>query len=151
MNLEVLMGSGRKIGVFSLPFFVIGIAINYLYPKFFWIDGYSNSLFWISVSFLLLGMINWVWTVLLILIKVPRKELITTGPYAIVKHPLYLGFTILVIPWVGFLLNSWLGIILGLVVYVATRIYAPNEEQILSKIFGNDWDKYTKKVILPWI
>lgn len=145
------MGSGRKIGAFSLPFFVIGITINYFYPQIFRIDGSSGPLFWISILFLLLGVINWAWSVILILIKVPRKELITTGPFSLVKHPLYVGFVFLIIPWAGFLLNSWLGIVLGLVLYIAIRIFAPKEEQILSKIFGKDWDDYTKKVILPWI
>lgn len=151
MDLKILMGSGRKIGAFSLPFFVIGITINYFYPQIFRIDGSSGPLFWISILFLLLGVINWAWSVILILIKVPRKELITTGPFSLVKHPLYVGFVFLIIPWAGFLLNSWLGIVLGLVLYIAIRIFAPKEEQILSKIFGKDWDDYTKKVILPWI
>jgi len=151
MDLKILMGSGRKIGAFSLPFFVIGITINYFYPQIFRIDGSSGPLFWISIVFLLLGVINWAWSVILILIKVPRKELITTGPFSLVKHPLYVGFVFLIIPWAGFLLNSWLGIVLGLVLYIAIRIFAPKEEQILSKIFGKDWDDYTKKVILPWI
>lgn len=145
------MGSGRKIGAFSLPFFVIGITINYFYPQIFRIDGSSGPLFWISILFLLLGVINWAWSVILILIKVPRKELITTGPFSLVKHPLYVGFVFLIIPWAGFLLNSWLGIVLGLVLYIAIRIFAPKEEQILSKIFGKDWDDYTKNVLLPWI
>ena len=136
MDLKILMGSGRKIGAFSLPFFVIGITINYFYPQIFRIDGSSGPLFWISILFLLLGVINWAWSVILILIKVPRKELITTGPFAVVKHPLYVGFVFLIIPWAGFLLNSWLGIAFGLVLYIAIRIFAPKEEQILSKIFG---------------
>lgn len=151
MDLKILMGSGRKIGAFSLPFFVIGITINYFYPQIFRIDGSSGPLFWISIVFLLLGVINWVWSVILILIKVPRNELITTGPFSLVKHPLYVGFVFLIIPWAGFLLNSWLGIVLGLVLYIAIRIFAPKEEQILSKIFGKDWDDYSKNVLLPWI
>ncbi len=151
MKISTLMGSGRKIGAFSLPFFMIGITINYFYPQIFRIDGSSGPLFWISIFFLLLGVINWAWSVILILIKVPRKELIMTGPFAVVKHPLYVGFVFLIIPWAGFLLNSWLGIVLGLVLYIAIRIFAPKEEQILSKIFGKDWDEYCNKLLLPWI
>ena len=71
---------GEKIGAFSLPFFMIGITINYFYPQIFRIDGSSGPLYWISIFFLLLGVINWAWSVILILIKVPRKELIMTGP-----------------------------------------------------------------------
>lgn len=91
---------------FSIPFFLIGITINYFYPQIFWIEGSSGPLFWISILFLLLGVINWVWSVMLILIKVPRKELITSGPFTVVKHPLYTGFVFLVIPWAGFLFNT---------------------------------------------
>jgi protein-S-isoprenylcysteine O-methyltransferase Ste14 len=57
----------------------------------------------------------------------------------------------LIIPWIGFLLNSWIGIILGLVMYVGLRIYSPEEEKILSSIFGKDWDDYCQKVRFPWV
>lgn len=49
------------------------------------------------------------WPVYLILTKMPRRDLITTGPYALVQHPLYTGVALLVLPCVGFLCNSWLG------------------------------------------
>jgi protein-S-isoprenylcysteine O-methyltransferase Ste14 len=45
--------------------------------------------------------------------KVPRRELITNGPYAIVKHPLYTGVALLVLPWIGFISNTWLGAVIG--------------------------------------
>jgi protein-S-isoprenylcysteine O-methyltransferase Ste14 len=44
-----------------------------------------------------------------------------------------------------------LGVILGIVVYIGSRIFSPEEEQLLSKIFGIEWENYSKKVKLPWI
>jgi protein-S-isoprenylcysteine O-methyltransferase Ste14 len=111
----------------------------------------SGSLFWISLLFLIVGFINWIWTVVLILTKIPKKQLITTGPYAIVKHPLYAGVALLVLPWAGFMLHTWLGVVLGIVVYVGSRIFSPEEEKLLSRIFGMEWEEYNKKVMLPWI
>ena len=87
----------------------------------------------------------------LILTKVPKNELITSGPYALVKHPLYTGVALLVLPWIGFLLNTWLGVVIGLVLYTGSRLFAPKEEAALSKAFGAAWDEYCSKVKIPWL
>jgi protein-S-isoprenylcysteine O-methyltransferase Ste14 len=89
--------------------------------------------------------------VALILRKVPRGELITNGPYAIVKHPLYTGVALLVLPWVGFLFNTWLGAVIGIILYIGSRIFAPAEEAALSKTFGVAWDEYCNTVKIPWL
>lgn len=151
MKLKVLVGNGRKIGIFALPFLILGITLNILYPEFFMVNDACGVLFWISLCFLNIGIINWIWTVVLILTKIPRKLLITTGPYAIIKHPLYVGVALLVLPWVGFMFNTWLGVVLGIVIYIGSRIFSPEEEKVLSAVFGNEWVEYSKKVMLPWI
>jgi len=151
MKLEALVGSGRKIGLFTLPFLIVGIPLNIIFPDFFMVNDTSGLLFWISLLFLIIGFINWIWTVVLIVTKIPRKQLITTGSYALVKHPLYVGVALLILPWAGFMLNTWLGVVLGIVVYIGSRIFSPEEEQLLSKIFGLEWENYSKKVMLPWL
>ena len=70
----------------------------------------------------------WIWSVVLILTRVPRGELITSGPYALVKHPLYTAVAVLVLPWIGFLFNTWLGALIGVALYIGSRIFAPAEE-----------------------
>jgi protein-S-isoprenylcysteine O-methyltransferase Ste14 len=151
MKLKVLVGNGRKIGLLTLPFLIIGVIMNVLYPSFFSIGGPSPTMFVLSVVILIPGITNWIWSVVLILTKIPRHELITTGPYSLVKHPLYAGVALLVLPWVGILCNTWLGILIGIIVYIGSRIYSPEEEEILSKIFGRAWDEYNKKVKIPWL
>lgn len=151
MKLKILVGSGRKIALFTLPFLIAGLTLNLLWPAFFRVGGPSPVLTWISVVMLIPGITIWIWSVFLILTKIPRKELITGGPYALVKHPLYTGVAWLVIPWIGFLCDSWLGVVIGLVVYIGSRIHSPEEEKMLSKIFGETWDNYYKKVLLPWV
>lgn len=151
MKLKVLVGNGRKIVLFTLPFLIVGIPLNIIFPEFFSVNGTSGLFLWMSLLFLLIGFINWIWTVVLILTKIPRKQLITTGPYALVKHPLYVGVAWLILPWVGFMCHTWLGVVLGIVVYIGSRIYAPEEEKFLSGIFGVEWENYSKKVKFPWI
>ena len=94
---------------------------------------------------------NWLWSVGLVVTKVPRGELITTGPYALVKHPIYTSVSFLVLPAVGLLFNTWLGVLVGIVLYISSRIYAPEEEAGLAKTFGPAWDEYGRKVKVSWL
>ena len=73
------------------------------------------------------------------------------GPYAWVKHPIYTSVGLLVLPWLGFLLNTWVGAVIGIALYVASRRYAPTEEAVLAETFGAAWDRYTRTVRLPWL
>lgn len=151
MNLRRLVGSGDKIGLFLLPFLIGGLILNVAFPSLFAVGGPSTVLRLVSIGVLIPGVVIWIWSVVLILANVPRGELITTGPYGLVKHPLYTGVALLVLPWVGFLLNTWLGAALGIVLYVAARIFAPEEEAALSRSFGARWDAYRGRVMLPWV
>jgi protein-S-isoprenylcysteine O-methyltransferase Ste14 len=85
------------------------------------------------------------------LTKVRDGELVTSGPYAIVKHPLYTSVGLLVLPWAGFLLDTWLGVVLGLVLYAGSRIFAPREEAGLADRFGPQWRAYCAHVKIQWL
>jgi protein-S-isoprenylcysteine O-methyltransferase Ste14 len=87
----------------------------------------------------------------LIAMRVPRGELITTGPYRWAKHPLYTSVGLLVLPSLGLLLDSWLGVAIGFVLYIASRILSPAEESELSQRFGQAWEAYCARVKLPWL
>lgn len=149
--LKELIGSGDKIMLFTLPFLVAGLILNFLFPRFFSVGGPSEPLKVISVIILIFGIIIWLWSVVLILLKVPKHELITYGPYALNKHPIFNGVAFLVLPWLGFLFNSWLGVVIGMVLYFGSRRYSPKEEALLAETFGPVWDEYVKKVKIPWI
>ena len=147
----MLVGSGDRIGLLTLPFLIIGLILNILFPSAFHVGGPPIALKVISIILLIPGVIIWIWSVVLILTKVPKEELITYGPYSLVKHPLYTGVALLVLPWLGFLLNTWLGALIGVILYIASRIFSRQEEETLSKTFGATWDEYCNKVRIPWL
>jgi len=151
VSLKALVGSGDRIGLFMLPFLAVGITANVLWPDLFSVGGPAAALRYVAIALLAVGVMAWAWSVALILTKVPRRELITAGPFALVKHPLYTGVALLVIPAVGLLLDSWLGVVLGGLMYLASRRYAPAEEQALATEFGAQWDEYAAAVKLPWM
>jgi protein-S-isoprenylcysteine O-methyltransferase Ste14 len=151
MKLSVLVGSGDRIGLLTLPFLIAGLVLNIMFPSAFHVGGPPTALKVISIILLVPGVTIWIWSIILILTKVPKKELITNGPYSLVKHPLYTGVALLVLPWVGFLVNTWLGALIGVIVYAGSRIFSPEEEKMLSKTYGPAWDKYCNKVKIPWL
>ena len=151
MRLRDLVGSGDRIGLLTLPFLIVGLILNVGFPSAFSVGGPAPALRVISIVILIPGLITWIWSVFLILTKVPKGELITGGPYALVKHPLYTGVALLVLPWVGFLLDTWLGVVIGATLYLGSRLFAPEEERALSRTFGPAWDDYRDRVKLPWV
>jgi protein-S-isoprenylcysteine O-methyltransferase Ste14 len=151
MSLRTLVGSGDRIGLFTLPFLVVGLILNVAYPAVFDVGGPPPALLVASFAVLAVGIVIWAWSVVLVVTRVPRGELITSGPYALVKHPLYTAVALLVLPWLGFILNTWLGAVVGVALYVGCRIFAPAEETILSNTFGATWAGYIRSVKIPWL
>jgi protein-S-isoprenylcysteine O-methyltransferase Ste14 len=151
MNIKRLVGSGDRIMLLTLPFLIIGLVLNILRPSLFSVGGPPVALKALSIIVLIPGVAIWIWSVVLILTEVPRQKLITSGPYSFVKHPLYTGVALLVLPWIGLLFNTWLGVLLGIILYVASRIFSPEEERTLSTAFGTAWDEYCNNVKIPWL
>jgi protein-S-isoprenylcysteine O-methyltransferase Ste14 len=150
MNLKTLIGAGHKITIAALPFAVLGIVLNILYPGFFRINlGMPITI--LGCIFILVGVPIWITSVIQILINVPKGKLITTGPFALVLHPLYTSVSLLVIPGIGFVVNTWVGVVIGVVLYISSRVFWDAEESDLEEMFSDEYRNYRVKVLLPWL
>jgi len=147
--LRALIGSGDRIGLSVLPVVVIGLVLNIVFPAAFGVGGPPPWLRVVSVVLLAAGVALWAWSVALLLTRARAGELITTGPYALVKHPLYTAVALLVLPSLGFLLDTWLGALIGAALYIASRRFSPAEEAELAERFGDSWSTYCRSVRLP--
>jgi protein-S-isoprenylcysteine O-methyltransferase Ste14 len=76
-------------------------------------------------------------------------ELMTTGVYGHVRHPLYLGTLLLYLPFTLWSF-SLLSIVPWLIAIVAYNKMANYEEQFLTKRFGKEYLEYKKRV-RKWI
>ena len=150
VQLRSLIGSGDRIMLFTLPFLAVALVIQVVDPSRFAIDPSATTSL-IAGAVLAIGLAAWAWSVALILTRVPRGELITGGPYAVVKHPLYTSVGLFVLPATGVLLGTWLGLLVGVGLYAGARLFAPAEEEELSATFGPAWDDYRQDVLVPWI
>jgi protein-S-isoprenylcysteine O-methyltransferase Ste14 len=151
VNLKQLIGSGDRIMLATLPVAVVAIALNLASPALFAVGGPPEWLAWLAVTLLAAGVTGWLWSAILILRNVPSGRLITSGPYALARHPLYSAVALLVLPAAGLLLDSWLGIVVGVAMYLASRRFARAEEAELSRSFGRAWLDYSQHVRLGWL
>ena len=69
-------------------------------------------------------------------------ELVQNGPYAKVRHPIYLGLLLFLFGF-AFGLGHWLQLIVAVPLYLAgTRIRTGIEDQLLEQTFGDAFRKY---------
>lgn len=76
----------------------------------------------------------------------PQEKLITEGPFALSRNPLYLGGNIFIFFGAVFVLGSPSGVVLTFVVIFLTNLMIKREEKQLEQTFGEEWLRYKKKV-----
>jgi len=79
-----------------------------------------------------------------------RHELITTGPYRIVRHPLYAIGLFLLCPGVCVLFRSWLVLTTPIIMAMVMHRLLPVEERKLIEQFGDEYRGYQEKVPMVW-
>lgn len=86
-----------------------------------------------------------VWSAFILVDAKKNGELATKGPYAIIRHPMYVGIVLLVNPAIAILLHSWSLLEACFVVYFIWRHYAHKEEKELLGSFDEGYGEYQKK------
>jgi len=150
MRLKALIGAGDRIMGLTLPFAAVGIAANVAWPGLFRVDAGMAGLV-AGIVLLAIGVPVWLVSVVQILVNVPRGRLITTGPFALLLHPLYTAVALFVIPGCGLALDSSVGFGIGAVLYVSCRLFAGREERALAERFPTEYPAYRARVLLPWL
>lgn len=73
-----------------------------------------------------------------------KHRLVTHGPFALVRHPLYLGLQIAALG--GLLLYRTWTLVFVAVSFLALIMRAKREEQALQMEFGEQWEDYVNRV-----
>jgi hypothetical protein len=66
MNISVVVGSGDRIGLVTLPFLIVGVVLNIAFPWLFTVGGPPMWPGVLSLLVLLVGVVNWAWCVYLL-------------------------------------------------------------------------------------
>lgn len=145
-----------------LAFFVIALLIAFL-PAYtdsrniLTLDG--ETLRWIGIVVFTIGGVLRLWPVFVLgkqfsgLVAIqPGHTLVTTGIYATIRNPSYLGMIIGTLGW-ALVFRSIVGIILTALILIPLVARMNAEENLLREHFGAEYDAYrarTKRLI-PWV
>lgn len=112
----------------------------------------------IGALLLLAGGVSGTWGVIALgrnLTAVPKPieggELVTFGPYAFVRHPIYTGIILGTLGW-GLLRSNLLGVALGAAAFVFFDLKSRQEEKWLAEAYAG-YPAYQRRVrkLIPWV
>jgi protein-S-isoprenylcysteine O-methyltransferase Ste14 len=144
-------GRGVLIVRVVMFFALIAFLAEYLIGAH-WIEAFSFPLpDWLRWAGFALGMISvdfWTWTQVHLdtqwSAQLQLKEnhhLVTTGPYAYIRHPLYLGM----FGWcfsLPLLTGNWIFLVICTLTIAALLWRVPKEEQMMIEAFGDEYTAY---------
>ena len=152
----------RRVGLvtYALPV-ITWLPLAYLiyrYRTFFLAAGLDLPLFFslIGIPLFAMGISIHIWTIRLLgvwgIIGVPevsdriKENLVTEGPFSVVRHPTYLAHT-LIFSGVFLITGSiTVGVIALLDCLIVNTVIIPLEEKEIAKRFGDDYEAYRKRV-----
>lgn len=81
-----------------------------------------------------------------------NHQLVTTGPFRYIRHPVYLGILCFVLG-LSFLFRSWIGLVALIPIAAGLLFRIKDEEEVLHKEFGLEWETYCKQSwrFLPYL
>jgi len=148
-----LFGCGPKLALLCLPYVILSLIVMYKYPDFFDFRFLAFSFAKISgFIWLALGVIYWMYSAVYFLKYFKPGSLITQGPFALCRNPIYSSIIVFIIPALALIFHSGLIFSIALVLYIGFKISIHGEANILRKIFGEEYEMYEKSVneIIPF-
>jgi len=148
-----LFGCGPKLALLYLPYVILSLIVMYRYPEFFdlrFLDFSSIKVF--GFVWLGLGIIFWITSAIFFLKYFKPGRLITEGPFALCRNPIYSSIIVFLIPSLALIFHSGLTFSISLVLYLGFKISIHGETNVLRRIFGEEYGIYEKSVneIIPF-
>jgi protein-S-isoprenylcysteine O-methyltransferase Ste14 len=139
-------GVGPKIGRITLPFLAITIALTIIFPDLFTFGESVRKPFLVAgIILVAIALVFYFTTLRLMLPGIKSNRLVTTGSYRLCRNPLYSALLLFFIPGLGLLLNSWIILTATIVGYIVFRKYIHEEDQLLERLFGDEYRDYREK------
>jgi protein-S-isoprenylcysteine O-methyltransferase Ste14 len=143
MEKLTFLGIGPKIGRITLPYFTITVALTIIFPAIFTFGEVVEKPFMVAgIVLMAIGLVFYIATIWLMLPGIRNNKLVTGGAYRLCRNPLYSALILFLIPGLSLLMNSWIIITASIVGYLLFRRFIHEEEELLERIFGDEFRKY---------
>lgn len=146
-------GIGPKLALLCLPYVLLSFIVMNRYPEFFNLKFLDYQYFkFFGFVWLGAGIIFWIYSAIVFLKYFKAGKLITHGPFALCRNPIYSSIIFFLIPSLALIFHSGLIFSISLVLYLGFKISIHGETRLLRKTFGEEYDLYEKTVneIIPF-
>jgi protein-S-isoprenylcysteine O-methyltransferase Ste14 len=142
-----LFGCGPKLALICLPYIILSLVVMYRYPEFFDLK-FLDFIYVKTIGFVWLGVgiIFWIYSAMFFLKYFKPGQLITQGPFALCRNPIYSSIIVFIIPSLALIFHSGLIFSIALVLYLGFKISIHGETNVLRRIFGEEYEIYEKLV-----
>ncbi len=100
-----------------------------------------------TIGFVLI--VSWIcwhsWCMKTIALWWRHDRLCTTGPYRLVRHPIYAGAALFFAAGISLMSNSWILLLLPGFLLVTYSILVRKEEAMMTAVFGEEYQHYAAK------
>jgi len=134
-------------------FLIVWIADSFAFKYSTFLTQYLSNYMRVPIALIVLvisGLLAWAGLKIVFGETREEPQVITTGVFSIVRHPIYLGSILL---YLGFILLSLslLSILVWFVIIIFYYMISRYEEKLLTQRFGSIYEEYKKKVpmLLP--
>lgn len=142
-----LFGCGPKLALICLPYIILSLTVMYRDPDFFDLKFLDLSYVKIlGITWLVLGIIFWIYSAIYFLKFFEDGKLITQGSFALCRNPIYSSIIVFIIPSLALIFHSGLVFSIALVLYLGFKISIHGETIVLKRIFGPEYEKYEQSV-----
>jgi protein-S-isoprenylcysteine O-methyltransferase Ste14 len=150
MNASGIMhrwGVGPVCGLVTLIFMLAAIGLTARFPAVWVIDIVPYPCL-AAAAFLLgvAGVVVYVWGLRHLNAALRAGALAVHGPYAVVRHPIYAAWILLLLPAVALALKSWPLLAAPAFAYTSFKIWISQEDKALAKAFRNTYKVYRAQV-----
>ena len=140
-------GVGPRIVLSTVAYAVLAGAATYTWPEVCLVQWPPYAVF-ATVGWILLamGVAMWLAAVVTVMRAYNRDELVTSGVFAMVRHPVYSSAIVFNLPAIALLTRSWPLFLMPLVAYTIFKLLIHREDEYLERRFGQAYLDYRARV-----
>ncbi|MFX0026588.1 MAG: methyltransferase family protein [Candidatus Hermodarchaeota archaeon] len=139
-------GVGPKMTLIFVPFIILLGILNIIFSPVFQLPIGSIWTMPIGIVLIIIGVFIFIKSEITLRKAFKASELVLTGFYGHMRHPMYGSFILFIIPGIVIMINSWILYFLPFIFYIIFRVFIKQEESYCLKKFGEKYTHYKKNV-----
>src|ERR1019366_6218163 len=139
-------GVGPKTFVPSFAYTLAAWGATAAWPGVFRLRWLPDVVVTAGVVLTAAGVVMWLVGAVTVMRAYNRDQLVTSGVFALVRHPIYAAWITLIFPGLALLIRSWPMLITPWIAYAIFRRLIHREDEYLEQRFGQAYRDYRRHV-----